>query len=334
MGGFLGTVAGKVAIVAAVVVVGGAATVVATQSLGNDTSAVESLGTGTSNTQLSENYASNAESNERDQDFFGRTEEMPTLENEISSTKNNVDKQEYLDPYTVLFSNPEVQIKSEPVVIFYDDSESYDNDYLEPYKAQYYDKDGNLIAYEISYDDMIESWGRHHAVSHAFYYADGTPWEIREYSNFSHEDFPQYGWYGVETFTENIHRYLPNGTLYGITSTETLYKDASGYTLKFTPCEKDGSVIFYDEFEYAEVNKVNKIYNSWQCIKRTRYNSDGTVIGYITYEYGENGERVQTNSYNADGELQSHDNKIADMFVSDALIRKLQDVEPLEEISQ
>lgn len=238
--GFLGTVAGKVAIAAAVVFLGGAAAFAVTLSLRNEPS------------------------------------------------DGNAVKQEYVEPSTII-NDPEVDCIIEDIEV---EPGSNLNSGI---KYSYYDVEGNLLLYQVYEWTVIEEYGEEEIISSSYYYADGTPWDIREYSNYDYGDYPQYGWYGVETYTENNVRYYPDGTIY----THTSYEYANRHEVRENYYNADGSLRSYGIYEYAEVAD-----NRWERIKGTRYNPDGSVRAYNTFEYDENGELKRDNFYNADGDLQ------------------------------
>ena len=218
-----------------------------------------------------------------------------TLGNGDSAVESNAVKQEFVDPWTIIYSSQEDILENLDV----EPGSNLDS----RAKDSWYDKDGNLLVYQVVEMAVIQVCGETHCVSSKYYYPDGTLWYTQEYSNYSYSDYPQYGWYGVETYTENVMAYYSDGTVF----TNCSYEFAQGYEISCTYYDNDGLVRSYAEYEYAELDN-----GRWERVKGSRYDADGSLIAYNTFEYDENGELIRDNFYNADGELQYYHIRVHD----------------------
>ena len=211
-----------------------------------------------------------------------------SLENEAS----NVVETEFDIPW-VIAGDPEVQCVTEELEV-----ESGD-DCDRRIKYTYYEMEGNLLLYEIC-EWAVGECGHMHQKCSNYYYTDDTPWYMSDYSNYVHEDYPQYGWYGAESYTYTTHAigYDSNGSIR--TNYSYVYvqmDDGGGVDLSRTSYNDDGSIESYIEYDdFMEVAN-----NQWVYAKATSYDADGSVKEYYTYEYDENGKRIKTNTYNPDG---------------------------------
>lgn len=334
MSGFMGTVAGKVAVAAVVVVMGGAVAIAVTQSQSsqNDVPVVETVG----NTQEKENNLSegifgaeenvdnSVEGNQQvTNEIIPEEEDQPQatpvrrrdpfVEPPSTSTTDNI----YAPIWELERDEKNFDVNTEEIYhIVTEGSESIlhgiefsygimgglilDENWYKKDKESLYDSNGELIYYEIYRYDEEERW-----ISKGIYYPDGTPWVIRERSNFIRSADPAGSKYDRMAYTLTTIWYYPDGEIYRHEEEDRVLHgskqrvDDVGSITKLISYYPDGTIEYMHTYEYIQIKGDDK----WGTVKASYYDSDGILEEYYTYEMDENGRVLKTNWFDGNGNL-------------------------------